>query len=436
LEKKCKILSEKDFEPLPSEEAIRLNAMFEAAIDGIIIIDDNGLIERVNPAAARIFGYTPSEIIGHNVRILMPSPFRQEHDGYLRNYLSTGVRRIIGIGREVKGLRKDGSIFPMRLAVSEVKLADRTLFTGFIHDITEIKEAQAEIQALNSDLEQRVEERTEKLAEVVNRLIATNKALEREVRERKSVENALRRQEKELQSSLEKENELSELKTRFVSMASHEFRTPLSTILSSVELVEAYVKESQQAKRQKHIDRIKESVNNLNNILNDFLSLSRLEEGRVITEPESFDFNVFCEQVLDEIRLMLKPAQNIHHEGLDEKLIVHLDKKILKNILINLLSNAVKYSPEGSTVYCRVNKGETYLQIDIEDEGIGIPEHDQQHLFTRFFRAHNVENIKGTGLGLNIVRRYLDLLDGNIDFQSELGKGSVFKVSIPLSGLE
>lgn len=429
-------MSEKDFEPLPSEEAIHLNAMFEAAIDGIIIIDHNGLIERVNPAAARIFGYTPSEIIGHNVRILMPSPFRQEHDGYLRNYLSTGVRRIIGIGREVKGLRKDGSIFPMRLAVSEVKLADRILFTGFIHDITEIKEAQAEIQALNSDLEKRVEERTEKLAEVVNRLIATNKALEREVRERKSVENALRRQEKELQSSLEKEKELSELKTRFVSMASHEFRTPLSTILSSVELVEAYVKESQQAKRQKHIDRIKESVNNLNNILNDFLSLSRLEEGRVITEPESFDFNAFCEQVLDEIRLMLKPGQNIHHEGLDEKLIVHLDKKILKNILINLLSNAVKYSPEGSTVYCRVNKGETYLQIDIEDEGIGIPEHDQQYLFTRFFRAHNVENIKGTGLGLNIVRRYLDLLEGSIDFRSELGKGSVFMVSIPLSGLE
>jgi two-component system sensor kinase FixL len=429
-------LSKKDYEDLLSEEAIRLKAIFESAIDGIITIDHKGIIELVNPAASRIFGYEPSEIIGQNIRILMPSPFRQEHDGYIRNYQSTGVKRIIGIGREVKGLRKDGAVFPMRLAVSEVRLADRVLFTGFIHDISEIKEAQAEIEKLNHDLERRVEERTEKLADVVNRLISTNKALEHEVRERKSIEAALRRKERDLHTSLEKEKELNELKTRFVSMASHEFRTPLSTILSSVELVEAYVKEEQQPKRQKHIDRIKASVNNLNNILNDFLSLSRLEEGRIEQEKEYFEFRAFCHEIIDEIQLMLKPGQKLHHEGLEKTFTAFLDKKVLKNILINLLSNAVKYSPEGSPIFCRVNRNEKYLLIEIEDKGIGIPEEDQQYLFTRFFRAHNVENIKGTGLGLNIVRRYLDLLDGEIEFSSALGEGSLFKVGIPLSELE
>lgn len=415
-----------------SDDNIHLQAIFESAIDGIITIDQNGRIETVNPAAAITFGYQPSEIIGQNIRILMPSPYRQEHNGYIHNYLETGVKKIIGIGREVKGLRKDGSVFPMRLAVSEVKLHDRIIFTGFIHDVSDIREAQEQIQQLNKDLERRVEERTEKLADVVNRLIASNKALEFEVRERKNIENALRLQEKELQQALEKEKELSELKTRFVSMASHEFRTPLATILSSIELIEAYSKDVQVEKRKKHIIRVKEAVSNLNNILNDFLSLSRLEEGRVEAEPEFFRLQSFLDSFVDEIKLLLRPGQLIDPQFSHIDVELWLDKRILKNILINLLSNAIKYSPEGGVISLKATISQNLLSVEVADNGIGIPVEDQQHLFTRFFRAHNVENIKGTGLGLNIVRRYLDILGGTISYKSQLGEGSVFKISVPV----
>lgn len=425
-------MKKKDTQTIKSDEDIHLQAIFESAIDGIITIDEKGIIETVNPAAAAIFGYQPREIIGQNIRILMPSPYRQRHNGYIQHYIETGVRKIIGIGREVEGLRKDGTIFPMRLAVSEVRLKDRLIFTGFIHDISAIREAQKQISILNKDLERRVEERTEKLADVVNRLIASNKALEYEVRERKSIESELRRQEKELQTALEKEKELSELKTRFVSMASHEFRTPLATILSSVELIEAYARHQNPEKQQKHILRVKDSVSNLNNILNDFLSLSRLEEGKVDAEPEFFSLVPFCEGITDELKVLLKKGQTVRTIFPKEDWLVFLDKRILKNVLINLLSNAIKYSPEGKVIEFRVSGSERSLLLEVHDQGIGIPKEDQSHLFTRFFRAHNVENIKGTGLGLNIVRRYLDILGGSIQFESELGKGSVFQIHIPL----
>ncbi len=411
---------------------MRLKSIIETAIDGIIIIDQYGTIESINPAAARLFGYEQNEVIGKNVRMLMPSPYRQEHDGYLKNYLETKKPKIIGIGREVQGMKKDGSIFPIRLAVSEVGSSERRLFTGIIHDMTDIKEAQAEIQTLNQDLEKRVAERTETLAEVVNRLIYTNSQLQHEIKERRKTETVLVEREEALKASLEKEKELNALKSRFVSMASHEFRTPLSTILSSIELIEAYRQPEKQEKRQKHIGRIKTAVTNLNNILNDFLSLSRLEEGRIHNEPVEFLFNNFCEETIDEIRGILKKKQKLHHQGLEGNPSIYLDKKILKIILFNLLSNAIKYSYEGKNIFCRTRISENKLTIEIQDEGIGIPEEDHQHLFTRFFRAHNVENIQGTGLGLNIVKRYVELIGGEIYFESALGEGSTFYVKIPL----
>lgn len=421
-----------------NEAELRLKAVIDTAIDGIVTIDEKGTVETINPAAAKLFGYSAKEVIGHNINILMPQPYHSEHDRYIQRYLDSGKPRIIGIGREVEGKRKDGTVFPIRLAVSEVFLKGKRVFTGIIHDLTEYRAAKEKILSLNraleeqnSELDQKVRERTEKLAKVVDQLLSTNKQLEREIHDRQAIELALRQSEKELQEALEKEKELSELKSRFVSMASHEFRTPLSTILSSLELIELLKEEVHEAKREKHIARIKNAVSHLTSILTDFLSLSRLEEGKIELQPQKFNFGEFCTDLVDEIRSQLKPGQILDYSGQNDNQDVFLDKNALRNILSNLLVNGIKYSGAGNPVECRTNIAKEGIKIEIQDHGIGIPPEDQKHLFTRFFRANNVENIKGTGLGLHIVRRYLDLMGGEINFESQMGVGTKFMVIIP-----
>ncbi len=416
----------------PQEIYDLLQSIFQHAIDGILVICERGIVEAINPAAARQFGYTPSEVIGNNINMLMPEPYHSEHDTYLNSYQTTGKKKIIGTGREVVGKRKDGSIFPFRLSVSAVRLNNRQVFTGFIHDVTDLKDAQEKLIDFNTKLEAQVNQRTEELSRVVNKMLQTNKQLAHQIKERELVEATLRHQQKELRKAYEKERELGELKSRFVSMASHEFRTPLSTVLSSAALLHRYTQTEQQDKREKHVDRIKSAVNNLTGILNDFLSLSKLEEGKVELNPTVFLWNSFCIQIIDEMKGLLKEGQKIEHQKLLEDTEVILDERILKNIFYNLFSNAIKYSPEWKVIFFRNHVAGKWLVFEIEDQGIGIPEEEQQYLFTRFFRAKNVINIKGTGLGLTIVKRYTDLLGGNIQFRSEEGKGTTFTVHLPL----
>ncbi len=415
------------------ELALRLDSVIETAIDSIITIDARGRIESINPAVTKLFGYTKEDLYGENVSILMPAPDKENHDRYIHNYQTTKQAKIIGIGREVIAQKKDGTHFPIRLAVSEFVLNGKTTYTGIIHDLTQVKQAEERIKKLNEELEQKVNTRTEELARTINKLLKSNKQLEHEIIERKAVEAALRKSERDLTKAFEKEKELNAMKTRFVSLASHEFRTPLSTILSSADLVEAYKKNEQQDKRQKHTQRIKSAVNNLNTILNDFLSLSRLDEKKVEAKPVEFSFSDFKAEILDQTQGLLKAGQKLDH--IDEVETDHLclDKQLLKNILLNLLSNAIKYSNENDTIFCRSYLESDDLIIEVRDQGIGIPREEQKHLFTRFFRAKNVENIKGTGLGLNIVRNYVELMDGKINFTSEEGKGSTFIVTIPLA---
>lgn len=412
---------------------MRLQAIIETAIDGIITIDEKAIVDHINPAAAKLFGYDPAEIIGNNIKMLMPAPYREEHDSYLHSYHQTGKAYIIGIGREVEGLKKDGAIFPIRLAVSEMHIDGKRMYTGIIHDLTDVKAAEAKVLELNRQLENKVALRTEELAKAIDRLLGINRKLEREITERETVENELREREHELQQALEKEKELNALKSRFVSMASHEFRTPLSTILSSVELVEMYQREDQQERRERHIGRIKTAVGNLTDILNDFLSLSRLDEGRIEAQTEVFHLETFIQNIVEDVEHLLKTGQKLHYQGDNTDCHIKLDKRFLKNIFLNLLSNASKYSEEGQTIRCFCQVTDNELTLEIIDEGIGIPEEDQKHLFTRFFRANNVENIKGTGLGLHIVRRYAELLNGQISFTSQLGKGSAFTVTVPIT---
>lgn len=410
---------------------LRLKAIFDAAVDGIIIINSRGVIEEVNPASCKLFGYAENEIIGNNVSMLMPVKDSIQHNKYIQNYHDTGKGQIIGIGREVKGKKKDGEEFPFWLAVIEVKLEDRVIFTGFIHDLTEIKKAESQLKAMNEELENKVTERTYELENVVNQLLAMNKQLEDEIHKKEKAQEKLREREAELKLSLAKEKELGELKSRFVSMASHEFRTPLSTVLSSVSLISRYTETEQQANRDKHIQKIKSSVTHLTGILNDFLSMNKLEEGKIIAHNETFNIQELCEEVIEEMQTILKGNQKIvciQDNGISK---ITSDRKILKNILINLISNAIKYSDENGVITCHLDAKSEYVTFKVKDHGIGIPDVDQKHLFDRFFRASNVTNIEGTGLGLHIVKKYVEILGGTIEFESKLYSGTTFTIQIP-----
>ena len=234
----------------------------------------------------------------------------------------------------------------------------------------------------------------------------------------------------ELTASLQREQAMNEMKSRFVSIASHEFRTPLSTILSSISLVAAYAKDDQEAKRNKHIERIKTSVKTLTEILNDFLSLEKLEQGKVEIIRQPVDIPQVAADLKDDLNGLLKQGQGIifSHQG---ELEITLDKKILRHVLQNLLTNAIKYSGENSDITLTTTISDGFLIITVRDEGIGIPEEEQTHLFGEFFRAKNVAGIQGTGLGLNIVKRYVELLNGIINFESRPGVGTTFTVVFP-----
>lgn len=413
------------------DAVIRLQAIFDDAVDGIIIIDSRGIIEEVNKSACVLFGYNEDELVKKSINMLMPQKEAVRHDGYLHNYQQSRIPKIIGIGREVTGKRKSGEEFPFWLAVNEVRLNDRTIYTGFIHDLSEIKNAERRLQMLNEELEKKVIARTYELENVVNQLLALNKQLEEEINIKIKIQQQLKDREAELEKSLLLERELGELKSRFVSMASHEFRTPLSTVLSSVSLIGRYTESDQQANREKHINRVKSTVAHLTAILNDFLSMNKLEEGRIQTIFEDFDPIELFHEVIEEMKTILKPNQQLINLHSTNGMLVRSDRKIIKNTLINLISNAIKYSKEDGKINCNINVNEKVLDFSVSDEGIGIPDEDQKHLFDRFFRASNVTNIEGTGLGLNIVKKYLEMLDGEISFVSKLYIGTTFNVSIP-----
>ena len=394
------------------ENAALLAAVIQNAIDGIITISDRGIVETINPSACNLFGYTPGEVIGRNISMLMPPPDREQHDGYLQRYQHTGVPHIIGIGREVTGLRKDGIKFPFRLGVSEVQFSGRKIYTGFIHDLSRQKEAEEQLKEYAAHLEELVEVRTQSLKETV-----------RELHEAKE----------EVSLSLEKEKELGQLKSRFVSMASHEFRTPLSAVQLSASLIEKYAEPFENANIRKHVAKIKNAVSNLTTILNDFLSLEKLEAGKVEPAFSSFDLVKLGEDVTEEMQMVAKQNQNIIYQHTGVNSMVNLDQNLLKNCIFNLIGNAIKYSGENTFIEFNTEINAHNCIITIQDNGIGIPENDQKHLFEAFFRAHNIGNIPGTGLGLNIVARYTMLMNGKIDFKSNVNQGTLFTLFFPIA---
>lgn len=249
------------------------------------------------------------------------------------------------------------------------------------------------------------------------------------ITKRKKVENDLIR-------NLENERTLNMLKSRFVTAASHEFRTPLTTILSSASLLENYEGAQLAAKKEIHLKRIKRSVHGLTELLNDFLCLGKIEEGKVNAVSSMFSLKDMLDQLLSEFEALKKEGQIIHIDyEPGGSHFVSSDRQLIKNILTSLLSNAVKYSPANSTIGLTLRKNTSGLFLEVRDQGIGIPEHEQNHIFERFFRAKNAIDIEGTGLGLNIVRSYVELLDGSIEFKSRQDEGTRFMVHVPLAAV-
>lgn len=394
------------------ESARLLNAIIETAIDGIITIDNRGIIESLNPAALKLFGYTHEEVVGRNISMLMPEPDKSSHDGYIRRYQETHEKRIIGKGREVRGLRKDGSTFPFRLAVSEVQYDERVIYTGFVHDLSREKEAEQRLKEYAAELEDLVDERTKSLKKMLH---------------------ALSEAKEEVSLSLTKEKELNQMKSRFVSMASHEFRTPLSSVQLSAVLIEKYATPYDNDHIKKHVGKIKSAVGNLTTILNDFLSLERLEAGKVEPAFVPFDLVKLSEEVTEEMQMITKENQNIIYQHTGVESMVSMDQNLLRNCMINLISNSIKYSGEHTFIEFSTEINASDCIVTVSDNGIGIPESDQKNLFQPFFRAHNTGNIPGTGLGLNIVRRYAELMHGELAFESQLNKGAKFTLSFKKS---
>jgi PAS domain S-box-containing protein len=385
--------------------------IFHSMSEGIIMVGESGIIAIANPVAEQIFGYGKDELTGTMMETLLPERDRGRHAMYRKSFNAVPEPRKMGGGRDLTALRKDGSEFPVEISLSYTKVNGNLLVMAFISDISlrkkvenELKRSEEQLILYAAELEQKVQARTE----------------------------ALNRSMEEVSKSLERERELNELKSKFVSIASHEFRTPLSTVISSASLIQQYKDKSELDKVDKHVQRIKSSVNHLTSILNDFLSLGRLEEGKVGIQKEAIQVADFLNEVAEELTT-LKEGQKLEINCLPTISVIQTDARILRNILFNLISNASKYSEKNKVIYLDCTREGNQVFFSVRDEGIGIPEDDQKHLFDRFFRASNAGTIQGTGLGLNIVKQYVGLLNGTITFISEFQKGSTFVVSIPIS---
>lgn len=399
--------------------------IFQSMSEGIIMVDESGKIAIANPVAEQLFGYESNELNGKLMEELLPEKFRKGHIRFRGAFNADPKPRRMGFGRDLVALRKDGIEFPVEISLSYTRMRGELLVMAFISDISQrkktedaLKRSEEQLIVYAAELEKKVEYRTEALNNSISNL-------EKEIADRKKAEE-------EAHKALEKERELNELKTKFVSIASHEFRTPLSTVLSSASLVQQYKNKGDLDKVDKHVSRIKSSVNHLTMILNDFLSLGKLEEGKVEVNKELIQMKDFFHEVIEDVNATLKEGQMITLDCQSDMQGITSDPRILRSIMFNLISNASKYSGAHKNIFLVCEKQNSTISFTIKDEGIGISPEDQKHLFERFFRASNSGNIQGTGLGLNIVKRYVGLLNGKISFASEFGKGSEFTVSIPL----
>ncbi|WP_176723370.1 PAS domain S-box protein [Roseivirga misakiensis] len=362
-----------------SEEKLR--TILESAIDGVISIDAKGVIAEWNKQAEVIFGYKAEEVIGLTLtETIIPPNFREAHDRGMKHYFRTGEGPVLNQKIEISALRKNGEEFPIELAIIPVRTKGVQTFTAFLSDIT----------------------------------------IQKEVR-------------LEMEKALNKEKEVNELKSRFVAMTSHEFRTPLTTIKQNSDLISHRLEltaPDQFPKYAKYFDRIESELGRVTGLMNDILMLGRIESGKIEIKKKENDLVEFCQQLVDKQRVDENPVMNFKIQGVPRPIM--FDRQLLHHVVLNLLTNATKYStgkkdPQVTLVFNELDKA----RIHVKDFGIGIPKKDQKGLFQSFYRATNVKNIQGSGLGLSIVKEFTEMHGGKVEVISEVNKGAEFIVEIP-----
>lgn len=397
------------------EEAFLI--LFESASEGIVVVNSLKKIVATNAAARALFGYHKDELEGKQLNLLIPEKYHKEHDRNVHEFMRHSSKRTLGKGLSIYGLHKNGSQFPLEVGLNPFVLHGHSYVMALITDITVLRDQERQIIDLSEHLEEKIEERTSSLIKVI-------KLLQQEVAMRLTSEN-------NANEALKREQDLNELKTRFLSLVSHEFKTPISGILTSATLIAKYTTADQQEKREKHLDTIKSKVKYLNTIIDDFLSLERIETGKTSYNISLFPLSKVLNEVIYDANMYLKDGQRVNYPHNADDIMVSFDEKTLELSLSNLIHNAIKYSGEQSTITILVEQNDLQLNISVQDEGIGIPAQEQRFVFDRYFRAQNVLITPGTGIGLNIVQNHLKNLGGTVNFKSVEGKGSTFKITIP-----
>ena len=367
------ITRRKQAEEALRESDARMRAIFDTAVDGIVTIDEGGIIERFNPAAERMFGYSEAEVVGNNVSMLMPSPYREAHDGYLAHYLQTGEKKIIGIGREVVGLRKDGTTFPMDLAVGETRLGERRMFAGTVRDISERKRAEEQRTLL--------------------------------VRE------------------LESANE--ELKN-FAYVVSHDLKAPLRAIGSLADWLSADYADKFDAEGKEHMRLLVGRVRRMDSLIDGILLYSRV--GRVKETALPVDLDRLVHEVID----LLAPPPNIVVTIENPLPTIVIEPTRIQQVFQNLLSNAIKYmdKPDGKIRLACVAEGSEW-KFSVADNGPGIEERHFDRIFQLFQTLTPRDKVESTGVGLSLVKKIVEMYGGRVWVESSMGEGSTFFFTLP-----
>lgn len=401
------------------------SALFDGISEGALVVNMHQQIIELNLSAAQMFGYNIDELKGKQINVLIPKQFHTVHAKHVKSFVKNDEKRRMGENRKIFGLKKNGDAFPIEAGLNPFQVNNEKFVMTIITDITKRVKNENEIIALNSSLEKKVEARTTELQHTVDELSELNDLLKDEIMRRKQAEARIK-------TALQKEKELNELKTKFLSLVSHEFKTPLSGILTSATLASKYTNTEQQDRRIKHLNTIKNKVHYLTSILNDFLSIERLETGKVTYKFDNFSLLNLINEVVYNANVTLKSGQIINYPQNLEEVELYQDRNVVELILSNLLNNAIKYSKEDTVITLEVNRDQNNLYFKVIDQGIGIPQKDKEHIFERYFRAENALLNQGTGIGLNIIKVHLENLGGNITFESEENKGSTFLVKLPI----
>lgn len=402
------------------------NILFEAIPEGIIIVDEKQNIVAANFSTEKMFGYKKGELTNQSLNILLPLRYQTTHKNQFTYFTSRIKSKRNTRGLYLFGLTKKNKEFPLEITLNPFTIYEKEYVIVLILDMTIRRETEIKIDSLTVDLTEKVKTGTAKLKKTIAKLKEVNLNYKKEIQRRIKIEG-------KINDALKKERDLNELKSKFLLLVSHEFKTPLSGILTSAILLEKYQLSEQQEKRDKHLKTITNKVHYLNNILNDFVSLERLDSNN-----ENYKFTVFnLSKVINEVvynaNMLLKSGQRINISQNTSDYVLHQDEKILELTLNILMYNAIKYSPENTEIDLEVSKNMEKIIFTITDKGVGIPENDQKFIFNRYFRAENVLNIQGVGIGLNIVKTHLENLGGTISFKSQENKGSVFFAELPIN---